>query len=138
MRLPAALGHRTPYGEDAEAAVRAVLGLTAGVGGLSAAVAAATDQVPFTALPTLVLVACLLGGSASILVAAYAAASVWLILAPAASGEALLVPVAMIVLCLSIALGPERLLSWLARDAAPTADRAAGEGWIEEDSRRIG
>lgn len=137
MRLPTATSHRTPYGEDAEAAVRAVLGLTAGVGGLSAAVAVATDQVPFTALPTLVVVACLLGG-ASILVAAYAAASIWLVLAPTASGEALLVPVAMIVLCLAIALGPERLLSWLARDAAPTADRAAGEGWIEEDPRRIG
>jgi len=138
MRLPTAAGHRTAYGEDAEAAVRAVFGLTAGVGGLSAAVAAATDQLPLTAIPTLVLLACLLGG-VPIFVAAYAAASVWLVIVPAAPGEALLVPLTMIVVCLAIALGPDRLLSWIARDAAPAPSQADGEeGWIEEDHPRVG
>jgi hypothetical protein len=138
MRLPMAADPRTAYGEDAEAAVRALFGLTAGVGGFAAVFALAAGQLPLIALPTVALLGCLLFG-ASVIVAAYAAASVWLVLLPAASGEALLVPLTMIVLCVAVAVGPDRLLSWLARDAAPGADVAsAGEGWIEEEPRRVG
>ena len=138
MRLPMAAGPRTAYGEDADAAVRAVFGLTAGVGGFAAVFALAAGQLPLTAIPTVVLLGCLLAG-ASVVVAAYAAAAVWLVLLPAAPGEALLVPLTMIVLCVAVAVGPDRLLSWMARDAAPglPGDKA-GEGWIEEEPRRVG
>ena len=138
MRLSMAAGQHTAYGEDAEAAVRALFGLTAGVGGFAAVIALAAGQVPFTALPTLALVGCLLVG-APIVVAAYAAASVWLVLLPAAPGEALLVPLTMIGLCLAVAVGPDRMLSWLARDAAPPSSGDRGDqGWIEEEPRRVG
>jgi hypothetical protein len=61
------------------------------------------------------------------------------LLLPAASGEGLLVPLTMIVLCLAVAVGPDRLLSWMARDAAPgSAPRVEDRGWIEEDEGRLG
>ncbi len=142
MRLPLAADPRTAYGEDAEAAVRALFGLTAGVGGFAAVFAFASGQLPLTAVPTLALAVCLVAG-VSVVLAAYAAASVWLVLIPGAPGEAILVPLAMIGLCLAVAVGPDRLLSWIARDAAPgsSTDAAAGAvevGWIEEEPRRVG
>jgi hypothetical protein len=140
MRLPLAAHPRTAYGEDAEAAVRAVFGLTVGVGGLAAAMAAAAGELPLVALPTLALLGLLLFG-ASIVGAAYAAGGVWLVLLPLAQGEALLVPLTMIVLCLAIALGPDRLLAWVARDATPGRGPArvtGDEGWIEEEDGRLG
>jgi len=138
MRLPMAAGQRTAYGEDAEAAVRALFALTAGVGGFAAAIATATGQLPFTALPTLAILGCLLV-RAPVVVAAYAAASVWLVLLPGAPGEAMLVPGTMIALCVAIAVGPDRLFAWLARDAAPgTGREVPDEGWIEEEPRRVG
>jgi hypothetical protein len=135
MRLPMA-AHRTAYGDDADALVRLVFGLTIAVGTVATAMIAATGDVPLLGLPTLVLLAWLVAG-ASVAGAAWAAAAVWLVLAPIARGEALLAPLAMFVLCLAIALGPERLLSWLAHDLAP-GRAAADEGWIEADERRIG
>jgi len=134
MRLPLAAHPRTAYGEDAEAAVRAVFGLTVGVGGLAAAMAAAAGELPLVALPTVALLGLLLFG-ASIVGAAYAAGGVWLVLLPLAPGEALLVPLTMIVLCLAIAFGPDRLLGWVARDlqgTPPAEPPATPEGWIEE------
>ena len=133
-----AAGPHTAHGEDAEAAVRALFGLTAGIGGFAAVIALAAGQLPLTAIPTLALIGCLLVG-ARVVIAAYGAASVWVVLLPAASGEALLVPLTMIVLCLAVAVGPDRLLSWLARDAAPgSVGGSAEEGWIEEAPRRVG
>jgi len=135
MRLPMA-AHRTTYGEDAEAVVRAIFGVTVAVGTVGAVMLAATGQLPFIGLPTLLLLGCLVLG-APVAGAAYAAAAVWLVLAPIAHGEALLAPVAMVIGCLAIALGPERLLSWLAHDFAPGPGRAAErEGWIEADERQ--
>jgi hypothetical protein len=140
MRLPLAANPRTAYGEDAEAAVRALFGLTAGVGGFAAVIAVAAGQLPLTGIPTLMLLGCLVAG-VSIVVSAYAAAGVWVVLLPAAPGEAILVPLAMIALCLAVAVGPDRMLSWIARDAAPGSSEGAGavaEGWIEEEPRRVG
>jgi len=138
MRVRAAAHHGITYGEDAEAVVRAVLGLTAGVGTLAAAMAAVTGQLPLIGMPTLVLLGWLVVG-APVAGAAYAGAVVWLVLAPTAHGEALLAPLAMVVSCLVIALGPERFASWVARDAAP-AGKSVGDdhGWIEDEPHRIG
>ena len=138
MRTLMAARRRTAYSEDAEAVVRALFGLSAGVGGFAAAGAASTGQLPLIAVPTLALLGCLLMG-APIVAAASAAASIWLTLLPTVSGEGLLVPVTMMVLCLAIAVGPDRLLAWAARDAAPgSGPPVTEEGWIEEDNGRIG
>ncbi|MGQ0609412.1 MAG: hypothetical protein ACT4OQ_13260 [Chloroflexota bacterium] len=138
MRVRAAAHHGTAYGEDAEAVVRAVLGLTAGVGTLAAAMAALTGQLPLVGLPTLVLMGWLVAGAA-VAGAAYAGAVVWLVLAPTAHGEALVAPLAMVVICLVIALGPERFASWVARDAAPAVTSVDDDhGWIEDEPDRIG
>lgn len=130
MRLPPTVHQRPTYGEDAEAVVRAILGLTAGVGGMVAVIAAAGDRFPMIAIPTVVLIGCLCFGWLG--AAAYIAAGVWLVLAPAASGEALLAPLTMILLCLAIGFGPARLLSWLIRDATPAVRAMDDAGWIEE------
>ena len=139
MRPHATTGRRTVYGEDAEAAIRALLGLTIAVGGLLSLMAVATDGVPWTALSTLVLLG-LLVGRAPIEWAAWAALSVWLMLLPSTPLEALIAPLSMIAICLAVALGPERLLSWLSRDvtASPPSSAGAQEGWIEDEPRRIG
>ena len=138
MRTLMAAGRRTAYSEDADAVVRAIFGLTAGVGAFAAAGAAATGQLPLIVIPTLALLGFRLTG-ASIALAASAAASTWALLLPAASGEGLLVPLTMIVLCLAIAVGPDRLLSWLAGDATPASKPRVDErGWIEDDEVEIG
>ena len=123
--------HQLPTsGEDAETVVRAIFALTAGVGGMLTGIAVAGDQLPLIALPTTVLIGCLCFDRLS--VAAYVAAGVWLALAPAASGEALLAPLSMILLCLAIAVGPDRLVGWLARDATPVGRALEDAGWIED------
>ena len=66
--------------------MRALLGLTAGAGAFAAAAAASTGQLPLIGLPTLALLGLLLA-RAPISWPASAAASVWLLLLPAASGE---------------------------------------------------
>jgi len=128
---------RSAHGEEAEGVMRAIFGLTAGVGLMAAVIAAAADQPPLIAVPTLVLIGCLCVSALG--ARAYAAAGVWLVLAPAAPGEAMLVPLAMILLCVAIAVGPDRLLAWVARDAAPEGgDGSAHEGWIEDVDGLIG
>lgn len=134
MRMPMA-AHRTPYGEDAEAAARAIFGLTAAVGVVATAMIAATGELPLIGLPTLVLLACLVIG-APVTRAACAGAAVWLVLAPTAQGEGLLAPLAMVGLCLVIAIGPDQMAAWIARDATPAVGpMTAGEGWIEDADR---
>ena len=138
MRALIAADRHTAYSEDAEAVVRALFGLTVGVGGFATAGAVSTGEVPLIALPTLAVLACLLLRT-SIAVAAFAAATTWAILLPTVSGEGLLVPVMMVVGCLAIAVGPERLLAWVARDATPTPAAPLPEvGWIEEVDGRLG
>lgn len=132
MGVPTDAQPHATYGEDAEAVVRAALGLTVGVGAVSAAASAASGELPLMAAPILVLTGCLL--ARAVAMAAYAAAAAWLLILPVAPGEALLVPGTMIVVCLAIALGPERLFTWMVRDATPEYRPAApaDDGWIEE------
>ncbi|HYI65534.1 MAG TPA: hypothetical protein VEW95_01265 [Candidatus Limnocylindrales bacterium] len=138
MRTLIAANRRTAYGEDAEAVVRALFGLTVGVGAFAIAGAVSTGQAPFIAIPTLALLGCLLLG-ASIAFAATAAAGIWLILLPSVSGEGTLVPVTMIVVCVAIAVGPDRLVAWVASDATPTPVAPPSDvGWIEEVDGRLG
>ena len=138
MRTLMATGRRTAYSEEAEAVVRALFGLTVGVGAFAIAGAVSTGQAPLIAIPTLALLGCLLVG-ASIALAGSAAAGTWLILMPSVSGEGLLVPMTMMIACLAIAVGPDRLFAWVARDATPTPVAPLTDvGWIEEVDGRIG
>jgi F0F1-type ATP synthase assembly protein I len=125
--------------DEADAFVRVVLGLTIAVGAMTAAFGAASGgPIVLVALPTVVLLAARVRGSDAL--AGWLAATVWIALLPFAHGEALLAPLAMIVLCLAVALGPARLLSWVGYDLIGHREddvpRPAG-GWIEEDGRSV-
>ena len=63
----------------------------------------------------------------------------WATLLPSAHGEALLAPLAMMVLCLAIAIGPDRLVSWVGRNVAVrhVVDEPQPAGWIEEDGHPV-
>lgn len=121
--------------DEAIAAARVVLGMTLAVGGMAAAIGAAADTtLAILALPTAVALAAVALGA--VRVAASAAVAIWLLLLPHASGEALLAPLVMATLCLAIAVGPDRLLGWLGRDAVGAPSRPSA-GWIEEDGRPV-
>ncbi|MGH2446804.1 MAG: hypothetical protein ACRDGD_12325 [Candidatus Limnocylindria bacterium] len=138
MTVATRRGSRSQASEEAVAAARVVLGLTIGVGFMAAAMGAATgDPISLVVVPTLVLVASLAFVSRSdraVMVAGMAGVAVWLVLLPQAHAEAMLAPLAMIVLCLAIALGPDRLLGWIGRDVRGRASVEAppDDGWIEE------
>jgi hypothetical protein len=105
---------------------------------MAAAMGAATEEpIVVIAAPTLVLLVALVGGRVSM--AGWVGIAVWATLLPSAHDEALLAPLAMMVLCLAIAIGPDPLLSWVGRDAVghrEATDRQA-TGWIEEDGRPL-
>ena len=103
-------------------------------------VVARTNQGSATnviALPVLVLLLAIVRGAISI--AGWAGVAVWATLLPSAHGEALLAPIAMMVLCLAIAIGPDRLGSWVGRNVAVrhVVDEPQPAGWIEEDGNRV-
>jgi hypothetical protein len=138
MRPHAATGSPVTYGEDAVAAIRALFGLTGAVGGLLAVMGLAVGDVPFIAVPTLALLGCLMT-RAPLEWAGWAAFGVWVMLVPSTPGEALVAPLAMIVTCLAIVLGPDRMAAWITRDAtASPRSNPVQDGWIEEEPRRIG
>ena len=64
MRLPMAAGpaHRVSARTRRRRCAR-LFGLTAGVGGFAAVIALTNGQLPLTAIPTLVLIGCLLVGA---------------------------------------------------------------------------
>ena len=129
---------RTPVSEEAVAAARVVLGLTVGVGGMAALMGWGNEQsIVVIALPVLVLVIAIVRGAVP--VAGWAGVVVWATLLPSAHGEAVLAPIAMMVLCLAIAIGPDRLGSWIGRDVAGRheAEERQSEGWIEEDGHPV-
>lgn len=122
---------RTVPSEETTAAVRAVLALSLGVGAMAAGGSALTgDPLVLVGIPTLVLAAAIARGAST--PAAYAAAGLWLTFLLRVQGEALLVPLAMAVICLAIALGPDRLEAWISSTREPETSRGADEGWIEE------
>jgi len=130
---------RRAVSDEADAFVRVVLGLTLAVGGMAAALGAATGSpMVVVALPTAVLLAARLRGSDT--VAGWSGVAVWITLLPPAHGEALLAPLAMIVLCLAVALGPARLMSWVGDELIGHHggdEPRASSGWIEEDGRPV-
>jgi hypothetical protein len=124
---------RRPASEEAAAATRVVLALTAAVGGMAGGIGIVSAQpMGWVALPVIGL---LLGGlMRSTQIAAVFGALIWAALLPSAHAEGMLGPLLMTLACVAIAVGPERLTSWAARDfhGRPTTERPAEAGWIEE------
>jgi hypothetical protein len=128
----------TPVSDEAVAAARVVLGLTLGVGGMAALMGWGSDEpIVVIALPALVLAIAIV--RAIVPLAGWAGVAVWATLLPYAHGEAVLAPIAMIVLCMAIAIGPDRLASWVGRNVAGRhgPDERRPEGWIEEDGQPV-
>jgi hypothetical protein len=135
MTLATRRRRRSPVSEEAAAAARLVLALSIAVGGMAAVMGAVSgNPIVLVALPALALAVAVARGAVPL--AGWAGAAVWAALLPSADGEALLAPIAMIVLCLAIAIGPDRLSSWVGRDLAGSGARSP-EGWIEEDGNPL-
>src|SRR5688572_30854258 len=97
---------RAVPGEESTAATRAVLAMSLGVGAVAAGGSALIgDPLVLVSIPTLALAVAMARGAVT--AAAYAAASLWLMFLLRVQGEALLVPIAMAVVCMAIALGPD-------------------------------
>jgi len=129
---------RTPVSEEASAAARVILGMTVAVGGLAALIGWGNEEsIALIALPVLVLVIAIVRGAVG--VAGWAGVAVWATLLPYAHGEALLAPIAMMVLCLATAIGPDGLASWVGRNVAVGhhVDESRTAGWIEEDGHPV-
>lgn len=128
---------RQPASEEAQAAARVILALTMAVGAMAGLIGVVTAS----ALAVVAIPAALAGGSVMLGRSGWAAwcgVVAWLMLAPSADGEAIMAPLAMAVLCAAIAIGPDRLLSWIRREIAGHGSSDTGSGWIEEDGIRIG
>src|SRR5688500_6142421 len=122
---------RAVPGEESTAATRAVLALSLGVGAVAAGGSALIgDPLVVVSIPTLGVAGAIARSATS--PPAYAAACLWLMSLLQVQGEALLVPIAMAVVCLAIALGPDRLEALFSDTREPQPRRTAGEGWIEE------
>lgn len=122
-----------PASEEAVAATRVVLALTAAVGGMAGAISlAAGGPIGWIVVPVAALLLAGIGHSRQ--VAAACGAVVWAGLLPQAHAEAMLGPLLMVVACVAIAVGPERLAAIVARDfRGDRADESqASVGWIEE------
>ena len=139
-RSRAAAGH---ISEEMVAAARVVQALSLSVGMVLSAIGVATgDPLAIIVVPTALLAASLVVISVtdrwrSLAVAAsgWAGVGVWLVVLPQAHAEAMLGPLLMLAVCLSIAVGPGRLWSWIVRDFCGAVEPSASDGWIEEVRR---
>lgn len=135
------------FTEEGRAAARTLLTTTAAIGGMVTLIDLAVGSPPVIAAPALALLVGLVGirlfGWTTALTRAtgWAGAAVWLVLVPTARGEAIVVPLAMTVICAALAIGPGRVLAWAIRDAAGrdvdratevAADGPHTAGWIED------
>ena len=138
--MPMTAGRRTRAraSEEVVAVARVVVAATIGVGAMAAAIGLSTGApIALIGIPTLIL--CVAVRFEWVTVIGWASAATWAFLLPHAREEALMAPLAMLVLSLGIAVGPDRLLTWIGRDVAATRAlrRGADDGWIEEDGHPI-
>jgi hypothetical protein len=139
MAVPQSHAAPVTRSEEAAAATTIVLGLSAAVGGMAGGIGLVSGSgLGWLVAPTAVLLAMLATGR--IINAAWSGVVLWAGLLPHARADAMLGPLLMIVACLAIALGPDRLLAIVLRDLdvraakpdrAPRAGRDA-VGWIED------
>jgi hypothetical protein len=128
------LSHRQRHAgsEEAVAATRLALGLTAAVGGMAGGIGLMAGQpMGWLAIPAAIVAAGL--AARFIPLAAWAGVVLWAGILPEAHAEAMLGPLLMILACVAIAVGPSQLLALLRRDVGWTAaDRQSDDAWIEE------
>jgi hypothetical protein len=124
---------RRPASEEAVAATRVVLALTAAVGGMAGGIGIVGQQpMAWVAAPVIGLLVA--GLMRSTRIAAAFGAVIWAALLPGAHAEGMLGPLLMTLACIAIAVGPERLAGWAARDfrGRRAPERPVEAGWIEE------
>jgi len=118
--------------EEADAVYGVVMAVTAASGGMIAVFAAVEETLPFTAAPTIVLLAAMALRSTT--ASAWSGVVVWGMVLGMASGLAVLAPILMAGLCLGFAVGPNRLLDWIRDEwTGRDADEPVEPGWIEDD-----
>lgn len=139
MAVPQSHAVHAARSEEAAAATTIVLGLSAAVGGMAGGIGLVIGSgLAWLVVPTLILCGTLFAGRLA--PAAWAGVVLWAGILPQAHADAMLGPLVMIVACLAIALGPDRLIGIVLRDLsvrAPQADPeprpdAAAVGWIED------
>jgi hypothetical protein len=123
---------RRAASEEAIAVTRLVLGLSAAVGGMAGGIGLLAGQpMGWLIVPAAILTTGLITGFAR--VAAWAGVVLWAGILPEAHAEAMLGPMLMALACVTIAIGPSRLLSFLRQDVHGRAVEAPADGaWIEE------
>ena len=127
------LRRRSSVPEEIDAAERSVLGLTAGVGAMGTLISLMVgDPLAVVGVPSLATFVLVARGET--IPGAWAAMVAWLVFATRAPNEAIVVPLAMAVACLAIAIGPERFGGWVRDDVEGShgRDAEAEAGWIEE------
>lgn len=137
MEVLGRLRRSSPMGEEERAASSVVLAVTATVGVMLVLLSAVQGSLAPIAFPT----AALLVGMAhrNPVASAWCALVAWLTLLPIAAGSAVVAPLLMVVICLALAIGPDRLLAWAETHMRLGLPRAGSDpataGWIEDDPR---
>ena len=124
-------------GEGERAASSVVLALTAGVGVMIVLLSAVQGVVNPIVFPTAGLIVGICRDAP--VASAWFALVAWVTLVPLALGMAIVAPLRMIVVCLALAIGPERVLAWAETHVRLGPPRAGADpataGWIEDDPR---
>ncbi len=128
----AVLRRGTPASDEGAAAVSAIFAITAAASGMAGLIATVGGEIPLVAAPTILMLAGIIAGRPG--VAGMAGTAVWLSFVPMAHAEAMIAPLAMTLLCVAIAVGPEELLTWVRDDwnGRGTEEASTSSGWIED------
>ena len=121
--------------EEADALYGVVMAVSAASGGMIATFAAVQGELAIILPPTLGLVAALLRHAH--LVAAWSGVLVWAVILLMAPGIAIVAPMLMVLLCLTFAIGPDRMLTWIRDEwTGRMGDEPVEVGWIEDVASR--
>lgn len=121
--------------DEGAAVVRVVMAVTAASGAMLGLLQVVDETPPVVVAPALLLLVALARGNMP--VAAWAAGAVWAVMLPLAAGIAILAPILMVVICVAIAIGPDRAIAWIRDDwSGRDAASVATTGWIEEHPGR--
>ena len=120
--------------EEASAAVGVVLAVSISCAVMTAITQLFADELPVVAAPGAVLAVAMLVRHE--ILALWAAAAVWAVIVPLAPGIGVLAPMLMAGSSASLAIGPDRVVDWAARDwTSHRPDEVEQAGWIEDDPR---
>jgi hypothetical protein len=135
--LVARLRRTSGMGEAELAASSVVLAITAAAGVMLVLLAAVNGAVSPIVVPTTALLVCI--ARRAPVAGAWCALAAWVTLLPMALGMGVVAPTLMILVCLSLAIGPDRVIAWaeahVRLGAASPATDPETAGWIEDDPR---